>query len=182
MKATAGHRKKHAGSAKHLGGGKHKPSAALSAAAKQRAEAAARAHLHTVAAHAKHPKAAKWSPAADVACCAIEALAASLRLAGHETTETDVLDLYWRAADDADAGLTLPDAFAAAAEYGLAGHRLLDARPARHIADGTVLGVDLTERHALVADGHGVWTWGAWRPVSCGLLAAADEAWELTWR
>jgi hypothetical protein len=184
MKATHGHRRKHAGTGKHLGTGKHRPmSAAREAAAKKWAAAGGHAaHLHAVAKHAGHPQPAKWSPTTDVACCAVEAMAASLRMAGHVVTDVEVLDLYWRITEDPDAGITLPDAFTAAADYGLAGVRLLDAQPAQQLGDGVVLGVDLAERHAMTVDGHGVWTWGAWHQAGCGLFAAADEAWELTWQ
>lgn len=183
MKAGHGHTKKHAGGTKHAGSLKHKPTAAQLAARKKLMQqlAAHNAHLHAVAKHHHHPKPSKWSPHADLAVCAIEALAASLRLTGRTVTDADVVDLYLRVTDDPDAGMRIDQAAEAAAVYGLAGVRLLDARPAVRLADGVVLGVDLAERHALTVEGHGVWTWGAWRPASCGLLAAADEAWELTW-
>ncbi|MDH6116908.1 hypothetical protein ABH930_000327 [Kitasatospora sp. GAS204A] len=183
MKATSGHTAKHAGSAKHVGTRKHRPSskAQLAAAKKWQSAGAHASHVHAVARHAGHPTPAKWSPNLDVACCAAEALAASLRLTGHVVTDQDVLDLYWLTADDADAGAGLWETIEAAAEYGLAGVRPLDARPALRADTGVILGVDLAERHALTVDGHGVWTWGEWRPVSCGLLAAADEAWAITW-
>lgn len=184
MKAAKGRTHKHAGGTKHAGSSKHKPTAAQQAARKKWQHAGAHAHHphhHGVAKHATHAKAVGWTPMADVSCCAIEALAASLRLAGGIVADADVLELYWRITGDPDAGATLEAAFAAAADYGLGGTRLIDARPAARLGDGVVLGVDLAQRHALTVDGHGVWTWGQWRPASCSLLAAADEAWELTW-
>lgn len=179
MKAAKGHTRKHAGSKKHHASTKHHPTAH-----KTHHHAKTHAHHqthHTVAHHHKHAKAVKWSPAADVACCAVEALAASLRLTGALVVERDILDLYRRVTEDPDAGMTLETALAAAAEYGLAGVRLLGARPASRLGDGVVVGVDLAERHALMVEGHGAWSWGQWRPVSCGLLAAVDEAWEIDW-
>lgn len=188
MKPTHGHTKKHAGSPKHHKSTKHKPTAAQLAAAKLAAHkrklqkaAALAAHLHAVAKGATPAVPAKWSPSVDVAACAIEALAASLRMAGHPVADTDVLDLYWRVTEDPDAGMTLESAIGAAFDHGLAGVTLLGAAPARRLGDGVVLGVQLRERHALAVDGHGVWSWGQWRPASCGLLAAADEAWALDW-
>jgi hypothetical protein len=182
MKPTHGHTKKHAGGTKHAGSAKHKPSLAQQAARKKFQQAGAQAaHLHAVAKHAGHPVPAKWTPLADVACCAAEALAASLRMTGRAVSDADVLELYWRTAAHADAGASLPDTIAAAFDFGLAGVKLAGARPASVLADGVVLGVDLAQRHALTLGGHGVWTWGRWRPVSCALLAAVDEAWELTW-
>ena len=58
-----------------------------------------------------------------VACCAAEALAASLRLQGLAVTDDDVLALYWRTASDPDAGASILDTLTAAAESGLAGVR-----------------------------------------------------------
>jgi hypothetical protein len=182
MKGAAGHTRKHAGGGKHAGTGKHRPSAAQQAARKKwQAAGAHAAHVHAVARHSGHPTPSKWSPNTDVACCAAEALAASLRLSGRPVSDQDVLDLYWLTSDDPDAGAGLWETIEAAAMYGLAGVRPLDARPATLFAAGVVLGVDLAERHAVTVDGHGVWTWGQWRPVPCGLLAAADEAWAITW-
>jgi hypothetical protein len=178
--------KKHAGSAKHVAAAKHKPSNKQVALKKAEQLIAGMGlvieHAHTVAKHPKHTKASKWSPNADVACCAAEALAASARLAGRPVSDADVLALYWLTADHEDAGATLEATIEAAAVFGLGGARLVAARPAQQLADGIVLGTDLAERHAMTVQGHGVWTWGQWRPASCGLLAAADEAWELTWQ
>lgn len=180
---SKGHTVKHAGSLKHAGSAKHKPTAQQVAERKKAAEKAAHTrHVHTVAKAAGHPVPAKWTPNADVACCAAEALAASARVAGRPVTEADVLALYWLTTDDPDAGATLAATIEAAGVFGLGGARLVAARPATALHTGTVVGVDLAERHALTVDGHGVWTWGEWRPASCGLLGAADEAWELTWR
>ncbi len=61
-----------------------------------------------------------------VACCATEALAASLRLTGWPVTDQDVLALYWLTADDADAGASILATLEAAQEFGLAGRRLAD--------------------------------------------------------
>lgn len=184
MKAAKGHTSKHAGSAKHHVSAKHKPSQAqLAALARARAASAKSRHAHAVARHAAHPKpkTAKWSPNLDVACCAAEAVGASLRLTGRTVSDQDVLDLYWRTTDDPEAGATLWATFEAAAVYGIGGVQLLDVRPAALAETGVILGVDLAQRHAMTVDGHGVWTWGDWRAASCGLLAAADEAWVITW-
>lgn len=182
MKAAKGTTKKHAGGTKHAGSHKHAPSKAQQAARKKfQAAGAHAAHQKAVARHATHAKPVKWSPTSDVSCCAIEALAASLRLTGQPVADADILDLYWRITDDPDAGATLETAIGAAAEFGLGGARLVGAHPASTLVDGVVFGVDLAERHALTVDRHGVWSWGEWRPASCGLLAAADEAWTLDW-
>lgn len=182
VKPATGSTSKHAGGTKHAGSAKHQPSKAQLAARKKFQQAgAAASHVHAVAKASGHPAPAKWTPTASVACCAIEALAASLHLQGRHVTAADMLELYWRVTGDPDAGMSIETALEAAASHGLAGTRLLDAHRTRDLADGAVLGVDLAQRHALTVDGHGVWSWGAWRPVSCGLLAAADEAWTLEW-
>lgn len=184
MKGHHGHRTKHAGSHKHNSHGKHKPSAKQIAAEKkwQSAGAHAKRHVHTVGQHHEHAKASKWSPGVDVASCAAEALAASLRLTGRQVSDADVLALYCRTARHEDAGATLAATLEAAATHGLAGVLLADARPADALLTGVIAALDLEQRHAMVVDGHGVWTWGQWRPVSCGLLTAVDEAWEVTWQ
>jgi len=185
VKATPGLTAKHAGSHKHVGSRKHKPAhrsaAQIAASKKWGAKGAAARHAAAVAKHAGHPAPAKWTPNADVACCVAEALAVSLRLTGREVSGRDVLDLYWRTADDPEAGSTIEATIEAAAVHGLAGVRLVDARPVRWALDGVVLGVDLAERHAVTVDGPGVWSWGGWRPVSGRFLAGADEAWQILW-
>ena len=65
-----------------------------------------------------------------VACCAAEALAASLRLAGDSVADRDVLTLHRLSGADDDAGGTILAALEAAGEYGLAGFRPVDYRPA----------------------------------------------------
>lgn len=47
-------------------------------------------------------------------CCAAQALAMSLRLAGGTVSDEDVLDLYWATATSADEGQSVSDAFSAA--------------------------------------------------------------------
>lgn len=186
MKAPQhGRTAKHSGSAKHVASKKHKPthaSAAQLAARKKWQSAGSKAHhVHTVAKHAAQAKAGTWTPNSDVACCVAEAMAVSLRLSGLEVSSLDVLELYWHTSSDPDSGATVEATLEAASRHGLAGVRLLEARPALELRPGVVLGLELAQRHVVTVDGHGVWTWGEWRPVSCGLLAAADEAWELQW-
>jgi hypothetical protein len=182
VKGHGAHTKKHAGSTKHhTKASKHHPNHERHHKKTVHHHGAHPKHAHTVAKHAKHTKAAKWSPNLDVACCAAEALAASLRLTGRTVTGGDVLDLYWRTAGHEDAGATIEATIEAAARYGLAGVKVADARPADALLTGVIVGTALAERHAMVVDGHGVWTWGVWRPVTCSLLAGVDEAWEVTW-
>ena len=113
-----------------------------------KARTVAKGHKHAKPAHAhhkaatghahKHHKAAKHHKVAHkhkgqvhrglaigdaVACCAAEALAASLRLSGVPVSDADVLDLYWRTADDPDAGAPILAALEAASEFGIGGIR-----------------------------------------------------------
>lgn len=188
MKAAKPATQKHAGSAKHhvshkhhRATGKHKPTAKQLAARKLFQHAGAHAsHLKALAKKAKS-KPVTWSPHTQVACCGAEAVAMSLRLAGHPVTERDMLDLYWLTAQDADTGAGLWDTVEAAGLYGLAGVRPLDIRRATHADTGVILELELTERHAVTVDGDGVWSWGLWRPAPPRLLAAADQAWVITW-
>lgn len=122
-----------------------------------------------------------------VACCAAEALAASLRLAGHPVGDEDVLALYWATAQDANAGASIWETLAAAAEFGLAGcapeswrqipgerdeagraaqYSLCGARcdegAARGdapfpVAHGLILGVDLPGPHTVTVAPDGEW-------------------------
>jgi len=89
------------------------------------------AHKHKAPKHkkAKQPVKRKLAPGEGVACCAAEALAASLRLAGQRVTDDDVLALYWRTAGDPDEGATIEATLEAAQRFGLAGYRPEDARP-----------------------------------------------------
>lgn len=140
MKQTAhkGHTSKHAGTAKHTQGkGKHHPAKAHKAQTHH--HAAQKQHAHTAA---KGPKVAKprklaggAGVLADVACCPVLALATSLRLSGGVCGADDVLALYGRLTNDADAGAPILAALEAAAEYGLAGVRPLwfGERPLDHL-------------------------------------------------
>lgn len=176
--------KKHAGSAKHHIAHKHHSTAKHHPTAKQIAalkKADAARHAHPGAKKSGSGGKAKWSPSFDVAGCALEAVAASARMAGYLVADSDVLEAYWRVTDDPDSGMTIEAALETAARSGLGGACLLDARPARRLGDGVVFGVELEQRHAMAFDGHGVWTWGRWQPASCALLDGIDEAWELMW-
>ena len=84
-----------------------------------------KAHKHHTAAK-KHKGAVHRGLAigADsVACCAAEALAASLRLSGLSVSDEEMLELFWRAGGDPDAGVPIVAALEAASESGLAGVR-----------------------------------------------------------
>jgi hypothetical protein len=133
-----------------------------------------------------------------VACCAAEALAASLRLTGRPVSDADVLALYRHTADGPDAGATILATLEAAAEFGLSGHRLAAAR---HLActefqaDGLtalcrelplqgsalILGVDLPGPHTVLAAPDGWWSWGEPYDPACWPDAVIEEAWALTW-
>lgn len=131
-----------------------------------------------------HPKPRKAPLISDqVACCAAEAVAASLRLTGHPVTDADVLALYWHTTTDPDAGATIPDTLAAAAEYGIAGVRPAAYWPTLQLTEGTVAGLTLTRgEHAVAVTTGGVMTWGSFLRFGGQLLAAAcDEAWGISW-
>jgi len=85
-------------------------------------------HPHSTAKHHPHKgskKHAKRGLALGdmVACCAAEALAASLRLAGQPVSDDDVLALYFYTASGPDDGASILETLEAAQEFGLAGVR-----------------------------------------------------------
>jgi hypothetical protein len=190
--------------------------------AAQKARTVAHHHKHVKPAHAhhkaatghahKHHKAAKHHKVAHkhkgtvarglalgdaVACCAAEALAASLRLAGHAVSDKDVLALYWHTASDPDAGATVLATLEAAWRFGLGGVRpvfrevmpsdnpgLAQAPPEdglRATRAGLILGVDLPGPHAVLADAGRWWSWGEpWCPCEFP-DAVIEEAWAVSW-
>ena len=172
------------------------------AEAKAKAVKAARATL--AAARKESVKVRKWSPDGDVALCSARAVAESLRLAsGRPVSDCAVLDLYWSAAGDTDAGLSILDALeasrqvfgqrceAASAPYGpfpcAAGyaHQAHGLAP-EHVVHPLILGLDLPygEPHAVVAHDGVWWSWGEpYAPFDPDWFPGAviDEAWAVTW-
>jgi hypothetical protein len=142
-----------------------------------------------------------------VACCAAEALAASLRLSGFSVTDADVLALYWRTAGDPDEGATIWATLEAAARYGVAGYAVASFRPAgleevmphgtpdstsaelrlpgvhgtRVNRAGLILGLDLPGPHAVLDTGSEWITWGETWPAWAFPGAAIEEAWTVKW-
>lgn len=212
MKQTAhkGHNAKHAGTHKHTQGkGKHHPAKAHKAQTHHHAHQ--KQHAHTAA---KGPKVAKprklawadapgravitpfesrlvrvdgaaaWAPLEDVSCCAAEALAWSLRLAGWPVGNADVLELYKLTADSPDAGASVLATLDAAYTFGLAGVRpvsfarvdLEDPRPRARI-----LGLELPGPHTVLEQDGQWWTWGEpWSPLEFP-DAVLEEAWAVVW-
>lgn len=179
---------------------------------------AAPAKKHKAAPAAKHKAAAKHGGTKrglalgdGVACCAAEALAATLRLAGQRVTDDDVLELYYRTAAGPDDGATIAATLAAAAEHGLAGirptwkelcgtaHRGATARELGHpgrLPGGDhpddplgrsgflILGVVLPGGpHAITFDPRagGAWSWGELFPLAQLTRGLPDEAWQVSW-
>jgi hypothetical protein len=158
------------------------------------AAAAHKAHLAHVAHLARIGKApAKAAPkkrqlalGAGVACCAAEAVAASLRLAGRLVSDADVLALYRRTASDPDTGASIVATLEAASAFGLAGTRLTSYDLAEtYVSDrsqvGLLLGVELPGPHAVLATAEGWWSWGELYDPACWPDAVIEEAWTLTW-
>lgn len=109
--------KKHPVHAHHGGAVAKKPAAKAKKAPK--ATAAKKAPVRRTAAQVKAAHNRAWSPGG-VSCCAAEALAASLRLAGYSVAGGDVLALYRLTADSPDEGASILVTLEAAAEHGLA--------------------------------------------------------------
>ena len=133
----------------------------------------------------KHPK-RQLALGEGVACCAAEALAASLRLLGVPVGDGDVLDLYWRTAADPDAGASILATLEAAERYGLAGIRPVSWQPVK-VPDfmpadiPALLGVDLPGPHAVLATPDGWHSWGGLYDPAVFPDAVIEEAWEVTW-
>ena len=81
----------------------------------------------------------------DVACCAAEAAAASLRLHGAHVTEEDMLRLYWSVAADPDDGALLEDLLRpgmALAGWYLSSTNQIQPASNTHYTPGTILAWD----------------------------------------
>lgn len=159
----------------------HKP-VHVTAAVKAKRHAAAVKASKTRAANAKkakqHPR-RQLALGDGVACCSAEALAASLRLAGAAVSDADVLALYWRTADDEDAGASILATLEAAAEFGLGGVRPVSFAPV-DLDDpaAVILGLNLPAPHAVLATPDG---WQSWGSLYDPWTDDIDEAWEVTW-
>ena len=173
-------------------------------------------HHHAAAKHhphkggKKHQRKRGLALGGMVACCAAEAVAASLRLAGHPVSDYDVLALYWATAQDADAGASIEETLWATTEHGLAGcapeswrqilgerdeaggapqYSLCGARcdegAARGdapfpVAHGLILGVDLPGPHTVTVDADGQWL--TWGETLPPFPGAViEEAWQVIW-
>jgi hypothetical protein len=191
--------KKHAGTSKHGASGKHgsgktsaKKHTPVHESAHERklraADAKAKQAHHVSSTHnpagPKQPKAKTrgLSLSGAVSCCAAEALAASLRLAGWPVSGSDVYALYRGTAGSDEDGADILATLRAASTLGLAGKRPTGFRAVPVSSPLAILGGELPGSHALyVANGY-VWSWGVpldlksqfpgWEP---------EEAWEVLW-
>lgn len=177
---------KHGTSVKHVTAVKHRKAltAKQLAAIKKWQQAGTKAAAAAAKAkHATHPK-TQLALGDSVSCCAAEAVAASLRLAGGAVSDADVLTLYLATADDLGAGASILATLEAAAEHGLAGHRPRFA-PAGS-GSGGVMVVRVTlpgGSHALTIDPDaGIWSWGALYALGDLRPGAIEEAWVVTWQ
>lgn len=162
--------------------------AAAKAAAtrKHRAAAAAKHHHKGSAKHSK--KRGLANVEGGLACCAAEALAMSLRLAGWPVSDAEVVNLYRLTAAGPDGGASIEDTLNAAARVGLAGFRVagfgvltrdrefaVDVRAAAapHAALSAAVAAP-----ALAALGHAAsLVLGVELPGSHAVLATADGWW-----
>lgn len=186
MKAAAarGTTAKHAGTAKTAGSRKHAPT-------RQPRHHQATAHKPATTAKAKHPTHAKARGAAatldGTACCATEALAASLRLAGWPVGGDDVLALHEAAGGTRDAGVPILAALRAARAHGLAGVRpssfaAVDIAGRIMYRAGQILGLELPGPHYVVQAGDGCWiSWGEHYDPAEFPGAVVEECWEVAW-
>jgi len=136
-------------------------------------------HRHTKH-HVKQKR--QLALAEGVACCAAEAVAASLRLAGGAVADADVLELYQHTASDPDAGATIWATLQAAGEFGLAGVRPVSFAPVALDDDwAVILGLTLPAPHAVAAARDGWMSWGQLYDPAEWPDAVIEEAWTVTW-
>ena len=161
---------------------------AAGAASKKHALTAHQKHLAHLA-HLKHigkalPVKRGLALGDAVACCAAEALAASLRLSGLSVGDEDVLTLYRHTADGPDAGASIVATLNAAAVYGLAGVRPASFRYENPITGypALILGVGLPGPHTVLATPDGWWSWGELHDPAAFPDAVVEEAWWVAWR
>jgi len=131
----------------------------------------------------KKPVKRKLALGDTVACCAAEAVAASLRLAGGAVSDADVLALYRLTADGPDAGASILATLEAVLASGLGGcfpAAVREAAPGTCGA-GLILGADLPGPHALYDDGRHWWSWGEPHDPADFPAAVIEEAWAVTW-
>ena len=134
----------------------------------------------------------------DVACCAAEAVAASLVLVNPALSSAvdavAVLELHRAAGGDDDAGASILAVLQAAGKHGLAGASLLDALTCADTEAGlcfcwsqdwptpVLLGLELPEGpHAVLATADGWWSWGGLYDPAAFPGAVVEEAWAVTW-
>ncbi|HEX7163337.1 MAG TPA: hypothetical protein VF223_19130 [Trebonia sp.] len=136
---------------------------------------------------AQHHKKRGLAVTDGVACCAAEALAASLRLAGRTVSDEDVLELHWRTASGPEGRASILATLKAASWHGLAGVRP-SYRPWDEKRDSVsghlIIGVQLPGGpHTLTVDPSGqVWSWGELHDLAGLGAGPVEEAWAVTWQ
>lgn len=183
--APRGRTGKHAPAAKH-GRGQGGRTAAKHAPRRQPAppKATGPAPVVTAAAPAAQAKPRKLALGQEVACCAAEAVAASLRLTGARAGDDDVLRLYESVAASPDQGATLTATLLAVSASGLAGHLPVRVRPVPVWSpEAVLLGVELPGSHAVCVGPDGAWwSWGEPFDPATWPDAVVEEAWALSWQ
>lgn len=115
---ASGHTSKHVSSRKHSGTSKHRPNHHKKPVTHHH-----QGHKVTVkGTHPHHAKAVGFGVGDWLPVCAFEAVAMSLRLLGQPVHDDDVCEL-WHLLGEPDEGVSVGEALAAAALFGLAGFR-----------------------------------------------------------
>ena len=128
----------------------------------------------------------------DVECCAAQAVAETLRLAGGTVSDEDVLGLHWAAGGSTDRGVPILAVLETAKRRGLAGTRSAGFGPLDILGDpwqvldaglpSLILGLAVPGgSHTVTDDGVSWWSWG--EPLSLAAFPGAviEEAWAVTW-
>lgn len=122
----------------------------------------------------------------DVACCAAEAVAASLRELGVFVADEAVLELFQASGGDPAQGVMIADVLQAASRRGLEGWKLSSwewVEPSLELPSHAILGLDLpgSGPHTVLATPEGWWSWGElYRPDQFH-YATIDEIWAVSW-
>jgi hypothetical protein len=177
---SKGHTSKHSTTSKHTSGksSKHSP-----AKQKKPHQKTANAGVQTVGTAAKPPAKLKLAAGGEVACCAAESLAASIRVAGGSVADDAVLALYAATAADPDEGQSLRAALRAACRRSLGGYYPAFEPVAVTDPRAVLLGTDLPGPHAVCVGTDGCWwSWGQDHDPAEWPGAVILEAWAVTWR
>jgi hypothetical protein len=120
----------------------------------------------------------------ELACCAAEAVAVSLRELGVYVADEAVLELFEASRGDPAQGALITDVLQAVSRRGLAGWKLASwdwIDLGGILPDTAILGLDLPGPHTVLATPEGWWSWGELHSPDEFPYAVVEEAWKVSW-